>query len=274
MAKKYWGVLFIIASLGIPAAFAATELARVNNSVITLEDFNKRYRENLRFFPLKPPSKKSVLDEIIKRELGIQEAKKEGLDKNPEIMDRMNTVLYQALLEKKLAKEFESIHVSDDEAKSYYDKYPEIRTSHIFVALRPDATPAQEKAAQDKMKKIKDNYLSDSKMSFAEVAQRYSEGPAAPVGGDIDYQTRDRVDPIYYETAVKLGSPGKISGIVRSQFGLHIIKLTAVRPWEMTDKSIIKRLVFEERRAKIFETYMGNLRNQAKVSSRPELIKD
>jgi peptidyl-prolyl cis-trans isomerase D len=94
------------------------------------------------------------------------------------------------------------------------------------------------------------------------------------MGGDIDYQTRDRLDPTYYETAVKLGSPGKVSGIVRSQFGYHIIKLTAIRRWEEVDKAQIKRLVFEEQRSKIFEKYMAELKNKASVSVRSELIKE
>lgn len=255
------------------SAQAATELARINGSVISLEDFNKKYQENLRFFQLRPPTKKSVLDDLIKRELGIQEAKKQGLDRDPEVVDRMNTVLYHALLEKKLAKDFEKIHVTDAEAKSYYEKNPILRTSHIFVALRANAPAAEQKLAYERIKKIQDEQLGKGKMSFAEVAQKFSEGPAAPMGGDIDFQSPDRLDPNYYEAASKL-SPGKTSGIVRTQFGYHIIKLTAVRPWEEADKIEIKRLVFEEHRQQIFEKYMSALRSQAKVGVKSDLIKD
>jgi peptidyl-prolyl cis-trans isomerase C/peptidyl-prolyl cis-trans isomerase D len=185
----------------------------------------------------------------------------------------MNTVLYHALLEKKLTKDFEGIHVSEDEAKSYYEKNPEIRTSHIFVALRPDAGSADQKQAYDKIKKIRDEHLEGGKMSFAEVAQRFSEGPSAPMGGDVDYQTKDKLDPSYYEASVKLGV-GKVSGIVRTQFGYHIIKLTAIRSWEEADRAQVKRMVFEEQRAKIFDKYMSSLRNQNKVTVHSDLIKE
>jgi parvulin-like peptidyl-prolyl isomerase len=253
---------------------AATELARINGAVISLEDFNKKYKENLKFFQLKAPSKKSVLDDLVKRELGIQQARREGLDKDPDVIDRMNTVLYHALLDKKLSKEFEAIHISDDQAKDFYSKNPEIRTSHIFVAVRPDGSAEEVKKAQEKIKKIEAQYLRNDKMSFAEVAQRYSEGVAAPMGGDIDYQTRDKLDPNYYEAAVKLKKPGKVSSVVRSQFGFHIIKLTAIRPWEETDKAQVKRMLFDEKRAHIFEQYMNQLKQQAKVSIRGELLTD
>lgn len=266
--------LTVFAAASLPSAFAATELAKVNNTVITLEEFNKKYRDNLKFFQFKAPTKKGVLDDLIKRELGIQEARKLGLDRDPEIQDRMNTVLYHALLDKKLSKEFEAIHLEDSEAKEFYERNPEIRTSHVFVGVRAGAPADQERKAFEKIKQIQDDYLRDGKMSFAEVAQRYSEGVAAPMGGDIDYQTKDKLDPTYYETAIKLKTPGKTSGIVRSQFGYHIIKLTAVRPWGEVDKAQVKRLLFEERRQQIFEKFMDGLKKQAKVSTRSELLKD
>lgn len=264
------GVLF----LGLSQVLeAATELARVNNTVITLEDFTKKYRENLKFFQFKAPTKKGVLDDLIKRELGIQEAKKMGLDKDPEVIDRINTVLYHALLDKKLSKEFEAIHISDDEAKGYYAKYPELRTSHIFVGVRPDAKAEEEKKAFERIKKIQEE-LNGGKMSFAEAAQRFSEGVAAPMGGDIDFQMRDKLDPTYYDTALKLRTPGKVSSIVRSQFGYHIIKLTGVRKWDEVDKAQVKRILFDEKRTQIFDRYMNQLRGQAKVTVRSELIKE
>ncbi|MEO5969757.1 MAG: peptidylprolyl isomerase, partial [Bdellovibrionia bacterium] len=178
------------------------------------------------------------------------------------------------LLERKLTKELEKIHITDEAAKAFYNKYPEIRTSHIFVALSPDAPANEQKQAYDKIKKIYDEqHIADGKVVFSDIAQKFSEGPSAPKGGDIDYQIKNLPDPIYYETALKLKTPGKISGIVRSHFGYHIIKLTAVKAWEDVDPKQVKLLAFEEERAKAFEKYMANLRSKGKVTARYELIK-
>lgn len=257
--------------MGAKAIQAATELARINGTVISLEDFNRRYKDSLKYFQFKAPSKKNVLDDIIKRELGIQEAHKMGIDKDPNVIDRMNTVLYQAFLDKKLTKEFDQIQVTDAEAHDYYAKYPEIRTSHIFIAVRPDATAADVQKAKDKITEIQSKYLAPGKMSFAEVAQKYSEGVAAPMGGDIDFQTSDKLDPAYYAASMKLGM-NQVSPIVRSQFGFHIIKMTGKKPWDEVDHPAVKRAVFDQRRNQIYETYMTQLRNQNRVVVHSELI--
>lgn len=253
--------------------FAATELAKINGTVITLEDFEKKYKENLRFFRYKAPTKRNVLEDMIKRELGIAEAKKMGLDKDPEVRDRIDTVLYHSLLDKKLAAQFDSIQVTDKELEKYYSQNPEIRTSHVFVQLRMDANKAQEKAALDRIKSA-EAALKKGDKTFAEIAKEYSEGVAAPGGGDIDFQTKDKLDPVYYETAVKLRHPGTVSGIVRSQFGFHIIKVTAVKEFKDIDKGYFKRMIFDEKRAEIFDRYMGDLKKSSQLSVNYDLLKE
>ncbi len=252
----------------------STELARVNERVITRGELNKKLEESSKTFQLQSPTKKTMLDDLIKRELGIQEALRQRLDHDPEVIDRMNTVLYHALLEKNLAQDFEKIHTTDDEAQAYYSKNPDIRTSQIFVALRPHLTPEEQKQAYERIKKIKDTYLTQEKMSFAEAAQRFSEGTTAPMGGDMGYQPKYQLDAHYYQIALKLSTPGKVSDIIKTPFGYHIIKLTAIRPWEETDRTQVKRMIFEEQRTALFEKFMNKLKRQAQVSVKQELIKD
>jgi len=240
--------------------------------VITLEDFNKRYQDSVKFFQLRAPSKKAVLEDLIKREMGVQEAMKTGLDKDPEIIERVNTVLYNALLEKKLTSEFEKIHISDDEAKNFYEKNPEIRTSQLFVGLKPNATAKEQKDALERIKKMEEELRAGK--GFAEVAQRLSDGPAAVMGGDMDFQAKDRMDPVYYEEALKLKKVGKVSRILRTPFGYHIIKLTGMKTWEQVDPSEVKRMVFGMRRIDLFEKYMNDLRKKNQVAIHEEILKN
>ncbi len=184
----------------------------------------------------------------------------------------MNTVLVQAQITRKLGSEWEKIHVEDSEAERWYRNNPEIRTSHIFIAVAPNAKPAEEKAALEQIRKIQAE-VKAGKSSFAEIAQRSSQGPAAPMGGDIDYQPKDMPDPVYYEAARKL-RVGNVSDVVRTQFGFHLIKATAVKAWADVDKAAVKRRVHEEKRAQIYERYVSQLRGQSKVSVNASLLKD
>jgi len=255
-------------------ALADGVLARVNGTVIQQSDFNRRYADAIRAQPGKPITRRAFLDELIKRELGIQEARRQGLDRDPVVKDRVDTVLYHGLLERQLSKEFDRIQISEAELRSYYQKFPELRTSQIFVALPPNASPDLHKAATSKMKSIQEDFLSDTKMSFAEVAQRMSEGPTAAMGGDMDFQPRDRMDPVYYDAALKLGTAGKTSGVVRTPWGLHIIRLTAIRKWEDADKVQIRRMLMKEKQDQLFDQYISTLRRGAKVSTYPDLLRD
>jgi peptidyl-prolyl cis-trans isomerase C len=272
---SYVRIVYSLALFGfalISSAALAAELARINSRSISVEEFNKRYSENLKFFQLKAPSKKSVLDDLIKRELGVQEAKKLGLDKDPEIQERLNTVLFHALLERRLNSEFEKIDVTDGEAKAHYQKYPELRTSHIFIGLPPTASKEQEKIALDRITQIQKGPLSEGKMSFSEVAQRFSEGSAAALGGDLDYQSREKLEPAFYDAALKLKSPGATSSIIRTAFGYHIIKLTGVRRWEECDQAQVKKAMTEEKRTQIFDRFIAGLRKTARVSINEALL--
>jgi peptidyl-prolyl cis-trans isomerase C/peptidyl-prolyl cis-trans isomerase D len=274
-AQSYVTLLGLMGGiLAASASMAATEVARVNGKVISLEDLNKKYQQSLQYFQVKTPTKKGFLDDLIKRELGIEEAKKLGIDRDPEVIEAMNTVLFNAYVSKKLSKELESIHVSDSEAKDFYSKNPEIRTSHIFVAAPFNVNAEEDKKARARIQKIYDEHIRNGKENFSEVAQRFSEGPAAPMGGDIDYKMRGMVDPAYYEAAANLRTVGRVSGIVRSQSGYHIIKVTAVKSWDDVDHASIKRQLIEERQRETFDKLMNQLRTHAKVTVRNDLIKD
>lgn len=270
-------ILLVMMSIMVTTyCYAAVELAKINNTVITVEDFDLKYKESLKFFRYKAPTKKNVLEDMIKREVGIQEAKKIGLDKNPDVIERMNTVLYHSLIDSKLSGRFEEIQITDADAKDYYKKNPEVRTSHIFVQLRFDATQAQQKVAYDKIKKIQrilTDALKAGKKTFSEVAREHSEGIAAATGGDIDYQTKDKLDPTYYAAAVAL-KVGGTGDVIRSQFGYHIIKLTAVKDFKDVDVGQYKRIIFDEKRAKIFDAYMDELKSKNKVVVHNDLLKD
>jgi peptidyl-prolyl cis-trans isomerase C/peptidyl-prolyl cis-trans isomerase D len=266
-------ILVLVCGTFSPRVFAITEAAKVNDKVITLEDVNTHLAEAARANPVVPPTRKMILDELIKREAALQEAHKMHLDQDPAVNDRMNTVLFFAYIEKKLQPEFDKMTISDAEAKSWYEKNPEIRTSHIFVALPAEASSDDERAASKKLSETLSE-IKSGKMSFAEAAQKYSEDPSSSVGGDLEYRMKDRLDPNYYKAAVKLGKAGDITGPVRSAYGLHLIRLTGKRGWNEIDRLRVKRIILDERREELVSRLLNGLRQKASVTVNEKVIKE
>jgi peptidyl-prolyl cis-trans isomerase C/peptidyl-prolyl cis-trans isomerase D len=266
-----WFIPFAI--LAQTTAQASIEAARVNDKVITLDQVTAKIVELERSGAPFNGSKKAVTEDLIKKEAAIQEAKKMKLDQDPAIIDRINNVLFYAVIEKKLGSDFDKISLSDAEAKNWYEKNPEIRTSHIFVALPQDASSEDEKKATAKLNSIITD-IKAGKVSFAEAAQKSSEDPSAAMGGDLDYRMKNRLDPAYYRAALKLSRAGDISGIVRTPFGLHLIRMTGKHSWSEMDRQSVKRVIFEEKRQDIVNNYLNNLRQKAKVTINNSVIKD
>lgn len=127
------------------------------------------------------------------------------------------------------------IKPTDAELHKYYDdhagqfKTEETRhAAHILIAVPKDADKkAQESArakAEEVLKKVKQG------QPFDKLAKQYSDDPgSARQGGDLGFFGRGVMDPAF-EKAVFSLSPGQVSGLVRTQFGYHIIKLLGIKP--------------------------------------------
>lgn len=128
------------------------------------------------------------------------------------------------------------INVSDAELQSYYDQNKkqyvteeQRRASHILLNLKKDASAAEQKAVRAKAEALLAEVRKNPD-SFAKVAKENSQDPgSADKGGDLDFFGKGAMVKPFEDAVLKL-KEGEISDIVQSDFGLHIIKLTAVRP--------------------------------------------
>lgn len=128
------------------------------------------------------------------------------------------------------------INVSDDDIKSYYDQNAshytteeERRASHILIAVNKDAPAAEQAKAKAKAETLLAEVRKDS-ASFARVAKENSQDPgSAANGGDLGFFARQAMVKPFADAAFGL-KQGQISDLVRSDFGYHIIQLTAIKP--------------------------------------------
>ena len=130
------------------------------------------------------------------------------------------------------------ITVSDEDLRKYYNENAaryttpeERRASHILINAPKDAPADVRAKARAKAEALLAQVKKDPD-SFAELAKKNSDDPgSAERGGDLDYFARGAMVKPFEDAAFAL-KPGDVSGVVESDFGYHIIKLTGVRGGE------------------------------------------
>lgn len=268
--------LLLFASLFAFSQFALaqadkTVVAKVGNKSITLKDLNDRYEEVKRQ-AINPPTKKLFLEDLVRYEMGVQEAQKRQLEKDPLVAERLRQELYKALVEKELGEKIAKLQVSEAEMKKAYADNPEIRTSHILIEVKPNAN-AQERAGARKRAEEIYAEVKSSKRSFEELVKLYTDDVTTkPMGGDLGFQTKLTLVPAYYDAAEKL-KVGQISNIVETPYGFHIIKMTGRNSYDQANKRALKGAVFEKKRVALYNDFFNKLKKQYNVSINSDLVK-
>ncbi len=250
----------------------AQAVATVGSKTITLQEFNKRYDEVKRN-AYNPPAAEVFLEDLVRYEVGVQEAEKQKVADDPIVKERFRQEMYKALVEKALGDKVNNIKVTEGEMKKYYEKSPYLRTSHILVEYKPTVTPAEKEIAR----KLAQEILADvktGKREFGEIAKLRSDDVVTKErGGDLDFQNRITLVPTYYDAAVTL-KVGEVTGPVETRFGFHVIKLTGRQAYsDITDKRPVRTAVFDEKRKTIFDDYFKSLKSKYKIEVNKAALK-
>lgn len=270
-----WIVISLLSTLLSAAAFAQKPtdvVATIGSQKITLDQFNKKYAEVLSQVSVNPPNKKLFLEDLVRYELGLQEARKRNLEKDPLVADRINQEMYKGLLEKELGKKVQNIKVSDAEMKEWYVKNPQIRLSVLIIEVKPGASAEQRAEAKKRATEILSE-VKKSKRPFEELVRLYSDDTTTKnIGGDVGWQSRVTLNPAYYDAANKLKLNEMSQDLVETAFGFHIIKLTGKHSYEEAPKREIRMAVFDEKRKILFDEFFAGLKKQYKIETNPKLV--
>ncbi len=195
-----------------PAVSKEDAIASVNGTYIskkTLETLEKEIadRSQGQKFP-----KEQLVDELIQRELLIQQALQKKLDQSPEVVERLATVKNSLLSQAALQDYLKANPVTDDEIKAEYDKQmgqmsEEYKARHILVKT------------EDEAKKIIAELEKGG--NFAALAKKHSIDQAPE--GDLGWFTADRMVPEFSQAVVALQNGKFTSTPVKTQFGFHVI---------------------------------------------------
>ncbi len=248
-------------------------LAEVNSGSITTGDFSRELKnlpEYLKAMAATPEGRKEMLDTMIIRELILQQASKDGLDKSPEVEEKLQDLRKRLVVESFLKKKVEAeSQLSDADLQKFYDqnkdkfKAPEqLKASHILVK--------SEAEAKDILAKIK------AGGNFEELAKKNSSDSSAAKGGDLGWFGKGAMVPPF-EKAVSALKEGQVSEVVKTDFGFHIIKLTGkrdagIRPLEEV-KDQIKGAIMPQKQQEVFQKIKEELKKNAKISVKEDVLK-
>jgi peptidyl-prolyl cis-trans isomerase C len=240
-------------------------IAEVNGKAVTSEDFDREVKalpEYVRAMAETPQGRKEMVDTLVMRELILQQAAKDGLDKSKEIEEKMVELRKRLIIDTYLKKKVETeAKISDDELKKFYDQNidkfksgDQIKASHILVKTEEEA------------KKVQAQLKAGAK--FDELAKKTSVDTSAAKGGDLGWFGKGNMVPAF-ETAAFALKEGETSGIVRSEFGFHIIKLTGkraagTRPFEEV-KEQIRGALMPQKQQQVFQKLKEEIKKGAKI---------
>ena len=136
------------------------------------------------------------------------------------------------LIEKMRHKLVENISVTPSDVRKYFKDLPQDSIPFVPTEVEVEILVRQPRIPQSEINRVKDQLRSftdrvtKGETSFATLARLYSEDPgSARQGGEMDYTGRGTLDPAFANVAFNLTDPKKVSKIVESEFGYHIIQL-------------------------------------------------
>jgi peptidyl-prolyl cis-trans isomerase C len=239
-------------------------LALVNGRQITQTEFETRWgelAEATRARYEKAGGKRRFLDELITRELLMQEARKQGLDQNDAIRDRAQRYREQLILDEFLKDRIKAkIEVSKEELAAFYEKHAHELLTPLKVQVSQMLLP-NFPAAKDLEKQV--NQGGD----FAKFAQRYSvDGKTKAKGGDLGPYRKDLVIP-EVDAVIHTLKPGMVSAPIKTDAGYYLVMITALdKEIIQADLAVRERLrqeLLNEKRRKRFDDVIAGIRAKA-----------
>ncbi|CAM3462640.1 Peptidyl-prolyl cis-trans isomerase C [Paracidovorax anthurii] len=181
----------------------------------------------------KPQTVRQIATNLYTRRALAQEAQTQSLDKDPAVAAALRIARDQVLADALMQRMDQANTLSDAKAeplaRTLYKAKPErfqapeqVRVRHILIA---GTTPEAQAQAEKLLADLKGG------ADFATLAkERSADKGSAERGGDLGFLAKGRTVPEFDQAAFALQKPGELSGVVKTQFGYHVVKLEARRP--------------------------------------------
>lgn len=205
-----------------------------------------------------PELEAQVKDEVVLREIFIQEAEKRGIPASADYKAQMELARQSILIRELFADFGKKNGVTDAEAQAEYDKFKaqnsgtEYRARHILVEKEEDA-----KALIAQIK---------GGAKFEELASKNSKDPgSAANGGDLDFANPGSYVPEFSQALTALKKGEMTQEPVKSQFGFHIIKLEDTREAQFPAFDDVKPQIVQRLSQQKIANFQQELKTKAKT---------
>lgn len=167
-------------------------------------------------------------------------------------ISQLRNELRDALRDRQLTQKMrehlvQDIKVSPAEVRRYFKDMPADSIPFVPTEVEVQILTQTPLIGQDEINRVKDELreyterVNNGESSFSTLARLYSEDPgSARRGGELDYTGRGMLDPAFAAVAFNLTDPKKISKIVESEFGFHIIQLIDKRGDKIKVRHILR----------------------------------
>jgi len=205
-----------------------------------------------------PELETQVKDEVVLREIFIQEAEKRGVPASADYKSQMELARQSILIRELFADYAKKNPVSDADAKAEYDKFKaqnageEVRARHILVEKEDEAKAliAQLKAGA----------------KFEELASKNSKDTgSAANGGDLDFAKPATYVPEFAAAVTKLKKGEMTDEPVKTQYGYHIIKVEDTREAQFPAFDDVKAQIVQRLNQQKVGAYQQELKAKAKT---------
>jgi peptidyl-prolyl cis-trans isomerase C len=208
--------------------------------------------------PVSSEMQGQLKDEVIAREIFMQEAQKRGLDATDDFKTQME-LARQTLLIRELFADYQKANpVSDADIQAEYDKFKaanggkEYHARHILVEKEDQA-----KAIIASLKKG---------AKFEDLAKKQSKDPGSGAnGGDLDWANAASYVPEFSAALIKLNKGQTTDAPVKTQFGWHVIRLEDVRQAQLPKLEEVKPQIAQQLQQQKLAKFQEELRGKAKI---------
>jgi peptidyl-prolyl cis-trans isomerase C len=241
-------------------------VALVNGRAITLTEFDLRWGElspATRSRYEKDGGKRRFLEELITRELLMQEGRRRGLDHDEVIRDKTQRYKEQLILDELLKDKLQSkVEVTQVELDAYYEKHAgellDPLKANISIMLLPNVYAAKDLESQV-----------NRGGNFAKFAQRYSiDEKTKSKGGDLGPYRKGLVLP-EVDAAIHTLKPGMVSAPIKTESGYYLVMLSpldeTIIQADLATKERLRQELLTDKRRKRFDEVIADIRANAAV---------